>query len=139
MRNLFRRIARRGSSALVLGRHVRLVVLALVVFAAATFASVAAADTYTTYCNYCSLDPGGSQPTPGYNSRDWNDACRTDNSGSMSVGWYNTDGQLVEYDGPKYTYCGLSSVTNDSNGYFLGRCWNTGSVTFTAFCQTHNI
>lgn len=117
----------------------RFALFLVMLFATLTFVSAAIADSYETYANYYTLSPGGWKEGAGFNSRDWNRACRSDNSGQMSTSYYNTGGIEVEWSGVKYTNCPGATVGNESNGYYRVRCWNEGTVSFPVVCQAHNI
>jgi hypothetical protein len=113
--------------------------MVLAAFYAAAFVGAAGADSYTTYANYATLNPGGFATTDGWNSRDWNRACRYGNSGQMSTSYYDTSMIEVHWSGVKWTNCFDVTVSNEQNGYYRARCWNEGVVSFTVVCQTHNI
>lgn len=117
----------------------RVALVMLVVFWSAVFVSVAVADSYTTYANYIQRAPGGYATSDGWNSRDWNHACRAGNSGQMSVGYYDTGMTLVHWSGVAWTNCFSAIVGLEQNGYYRGRCWNEGVVTMTIACQMHNV
>ena len=116
--------------------------LALAAAVAAVVATAAFAFTdyvsQTSYANGLSLGPGGYVQT-GFNYRTENDACRTDNSGRMSVSYINTSEVRVTYSGVIWTNCysgGVASLTN--NGYYRARCTNEGTIVFPVACWAWN-
>jgi hypothetical protein len=74
--------------------------LAVAVFAVVASAAYAFTDyvSQTVYANGLQLGPGGYTQT-GFNYRTENDACRSDNSGRMSVSYINTNEVRVTYSG----------------------------------------
>jgi len=108
-------------------------------FAAVTFVSAALADSFETYANNYTLAAGGWKEGAGFNSRDWNRACRSGNSGQMSTSYYNTSGTEVAWSGVAFTNCPDATVSNEGNGYYRVRCWNEGTVSFPVICQAHNV
>jgi hypothetical protein len=118
----------------------RLSVCVLVLLAAGVLgAGIAEAATLNVYANGLVLGPGGYTQTSGWNNRDWNAACRKDNSGQMSVAYYDTNWTRTTYSGVIYTNCNtLAKVEISNNGYFVSRCTNGGTVSFPVYCETTN-
>ena len=124
-------------------RFLRLAVaVALTAAVAAIVATAAYAFTdyvsETSYANGLRLGPAGYVQT-GFNYRTENDACRTDNSGRMSVSYINTSEVRVTYSGVIWTNCNsgaVASITN--NGYYRARCTNEGTIVFPVACWAWN-
>jgi hypothetical protein len=124
-------------------RFLRLTVaLALAASVAAIVATAAYAFTdyvsETSYANGLRLGSGGYVQT-GFNYRTENDACRTDNSGRMSVSYINTSEVRVTYSGVIWTNCYNGAVASlTSNGYYRARCTNEGTIVFPVACWAWN-
>lgn len=116
------------------------VALAAAVFAVVASAAYAFTDyvSQTVYANGLQLGPGGYTQT-GFNYRTENDACRSDNSGRMSVSYINTSEVRVTYSGVIYTNCNqLVAITITNNGYYRARCTNEGTIVFPVACWAWN-
>jgi hypothetical protein len=124
-------------------RAVRLA-LALTLVATVAAISATAAFAFTdyvsenVYANGLNLGPGGYAQA-GFNYRTENDGCRSDNSGRMSVSYFNTNSVRVTYSGVIWTNCfngAVAVLTN--NGYYRPRCTNEGTIVFPVSCWAWN-
>jgi hypothetical protein len=105
---------------------------ALLLFPASAFAY-----QVVTYLNNQNLIAGGWASTSGPQYREYNTACRSNNSGQMSVGYHNSSGDRITYSGVQWTKCPQSVyVSIIQTGNFYSRCTNEGSVTFPSYCET---
>jgi hypothetical protein len=132
--------------ALIERQRPRFLGLALAITVTAAVAAVVATSAYaftdyvseTSYANGLRLGPGGYVQT-GFNYRTQNEACRTDNSGRMSVSYINTSEVRVTYSGVIWTNCNSGAVANiTNNGYYRARCTNEGTVVFPVNCWAWN-
>jgi hypothetical protein len=105
---------------------------ALLLFPASAFAYQLVA-----YLNNQNLIAGGWASTSGPQYREYNTACRSNNSGQMSVGYHSSAGDRITYSGVQWTNC-LQSVYVSiiQSGNFYSRCTNEGGVTFPSYCET---
>ncbi len=93
----------------------------------------------TVYASQQNLGPGGYYQTSGWNYRTENDGCRSNNSGQMSVAYYDTNNVRVTYSGVYYTNCqNLVTATITNNGYYRARCTNEGTIVFPVSCWAWN-
>jgi hypothetical protein len=113
--------------------------LLLLAFCIAALAAASVAAAYTTFYYHGPdpVPPGGGYNSPGYATREWNRACRTDNSGIMSVSMWHPDGYNAAFSGEQWTNCIQGVwVRIDLTGVFKTICTNGGSVSFTVTCQS---
>ena len=119
----------------------RFVALAVAALAASVWIGSSLAYSYQQYGDG-TLGPGGYFQTAGWNNRSWNIACRKDNSGKMSVSYYDTNMVRIHYSGVIWTSCGAGGggpkAALENNGYYRCRCTHEGTVSFPVFCQTCN-
>jgi hypothetical protein len=131
----------RPFASVSLRKLILLFVLSALSAAALTGSALAFQDyvSKTNYAYYITLGPGGYAETSGFNYRTENDACRGENSGRMSVSYYNTSWVRVTYSGVLWTNCNQGAdATIINNGYYVARCKNEGTVQFPVVCWAWN-
>jgi hypothetical protein len=109
-----------------------LVALSICVFPAAAYAY-----TVVFYDGAGPLGVGQSSSTSGWNTRQYNEACRENNSGQMYVSYYVTGGGLASQSANQWTNC-LQGVYVQliQTGNFKAECTNGGVVSFPVNCHT---
>lgn len=102
------------------------------------FVGVAMAGTPSWYrvASDGNMAPGGTARTDLQLNRDYNVACRSGNSGQMSVQYMNGNPPAVVHNsGTEWTNC-PSTVQLAFSGNYYSRCRNDGTVAFPVVCET---
>jgi hypothetical protein len=122
------------------GRAGAYLVIGVAVVLSLVMARVAFASTsYGYYVGFA--NPGVPHDSEGWNDRTHNLACRDDavthNFGYVRVADYNGAGTKVYDTGSVWTNCQVGGIALISvNGYFLTRCWNSGTGGMYIYCET---
>lgn len=126
LRDLLSRFGWRGGTLL----------LVAVVAGAAVGAAVAGTASWYRVASDGNLAPGGTARTDPQLNRDYNVACRSGNSGQMSVQYMNgSPPSVVHNSGTEWTNC-PTTVKLTFGGNYYSRCKNEGTVSFPVVCET---
>lgn len=116
--------------------RVATVVLAAVVIGIVAGVAVASSPSWYRVASDGNMAPGGTARTDLQLNRDYNLACRSGNSGQMSVQYMNGNPPAVVHNsGTEWTNCPTSVALNFGGNYY-SRCKNDGTVSFPVVCQT---
>jgi hypothetical protein len=106
---------------------------------AALFLPTIALAAVDYYDGVSALNPGGyySSFNPDYTRRLYNEACRSGNSGQMSVS-YIIQGGGSWSSSVQWTNCGQGALVSIGDSYYsaMSRCTNQGTVSFFVDCIT---